>query len=140
MRSLGPRFYPRALGAHTDDPGFFSSPFLQMITATFGAIVGQNTSFGFSLFPGNTSECYNTYAGIFGLAYQGQAAGPSPGGGTTNGTSVPLFDQLVATGTRNAFGIEICPSYPYSCSPRGRADNTTWLGLASPLDNCHVRR
>jgi hypothetical protein len=106
-------------------------------STTFDAIVAQDTSFGFNLFPPKTDrECYDTYAGLWGLAYQGQDAGPAPGGGTTNGTTVPLFDQMVAQlDVPNAFAVEMCPRYPYGCADRRRRDNSTW----APSSSCGRR-
>ncbi len=125
-------------------------------TGRAGLIVSQNTSFGFSLFPAKppggaaampavatptTDTCYDSYAGILGLAYQGQGSralpgyagtGPAP---TTNGTTTQLIDQLVAQlGMRNSFALEFCPRYPWSCAPQRRprksslpdSPNATW--------------
>ena len=87
----------------------------------------------------STDTCYDSYAGILGLAYQGQGSravphysgvGPAP---TTNGTSTQLIDQLVAQlGMRNLFALEFCPLYPWAASaapPRrldARQSDATW--------------
>jgi hypothetical protein len=115
----------------------------------FGAIVRQNTSFGFNLFPPrppggrvpplptrSQDTCYNTYAGVMGLAFAGQGARPAPGAppgvfahpATTNGTTTQVVDQAVAQipGFRNAFALELCVRYPYACQPQRRPDNTSW--------------
>ena len=125
---------------------------LRSHNATFSAIIAQDRSFGFDLFPNrNNKECYNTYAGLWGLAYQGQDAGPlkkvaarklskakvpklvsKVPKGTTNGTSVPYFDQLVSKGVPNAFTVEICHKYPLNCHDHYRRDNTTW----APSSKC----
>eukprot|EP00927_Polykrikos_kofoidii_P065245 TRINITY_DN61027_c0_g1_i1.p1 TRINITY_DN61027_c0_g1~~TRINITY_DN61027_c0_g1_i1.p1 ORF type:complete len:513 (+),score=57.15 TRINITY_DN61027_c0_g1_i1:56-1594(+) len=110
---------------------------LRLASGSFGAIVEQNTAHGFNFFPPPDDEsCYNSFAGLMGLAYQGQDAGPAPEGGTTNGTTLPLLDQLVAEGMPNAFSIETCGgSYPLPCDAR-RTDNTTW----KPSSKCGQQR
>eukprot|EP00927_Polykrikos_kofoidii_P049535 TRINITY_DN43585_c0_g1_i1.p1 TRINITY_DN43585_c0_g1~~TRINITY_DN43585_c0_g1_i1.p1 ORF type:complete len:558 (+),score=64.06 TRINITY_DN43585_c0_g1_i1:112-1785(+) len=110
---------------------------LTLAKGSFGAIVDQHAgSDGFNLFPSPSDPfCYNTYAGILGLAYRGQDAGPGPGAAniTTNGTTIPLLDQLVAkSGVPNAFALEICDRYPRPCGPR--RDNSTW----TPSRPCDV--
>eukprot|EP00933_Yihiella_yeosuensis_P005952 TRINITY_DN11057_c1_g1_i1.p1 TRINITY_DN11057_c1_g1~~TRINITY_DN11057_c1_g1_i1.p1 ORF type:complete len:552 (-),score=53.37 TRINITY_DN11057_c1_g1_i1:77-1732(-) len=98
---------------------------------SFGAIVDQYAGAdGFNLFPAASDPiCYNSFAGILGLAYRRQDAGPdddkSNSNGTTNGTSVPLLDQFTQTaGMPNAFAMEICERYPMPCGPR--TDLSTW--------------
>lgn len=128
---------------------------VQLSNASFGAITEQSSEGAdpFDFFPAS-GVCYNTYAGVWGLAYQAQDAGPAPAalerpheragqprlrelltkeqahrGATTNGTTVPLFDQLVERGTPNAFAIELCLNY-YSqkCSGHAyRSQNRSWL-------------
>eukprot|EP00930_Biecheleria_cincta_P055798 TRINITY_DN42068_c0_g1_i1.p1 TRINITY_DN42068_c0_g1~~TRINITY_DN42068_c0_g1_i1.p1 ORF type:complete len:545 (+),score=63.29 TRINITY_DN42068_c0_g1_i1:16-1650(+) len=100
---------------------------LELSKGTFGAIVDQYAGpDGFNLFPARTDiACYNSFAGILGLAYRGQDAGPGSRNLTANGTMVPLLDQLVATtGMPNAFAMEICYRYPQPCGPR--TDTNTW--------------
>lgn len=116
-------------------------------TLSFGGVTVQDGSVsaivdqlagsdGFNLFPARDDPvCYNTYAGVLGLAYRRQAAGPAIGGkpnSVTNGTSMPLFDQLVAGGTPNAFAIEVCGRYPTDCGPR--LNISSWL----PSRSCDV--
>ncbi|CAE8617903.1 unnamed protein product [Polarella glacialis] len=118
--------------------GLDLGPDLHVQNGSYGLIVRQFTSFGFNMFPPKGNLCYNTYAGVLGLAYSGQAAGPGPGGTTTNGTTTPLLDQLVARGLPNAFAIEACLHYPVlegECDAHhmpGRQDNLTW----EPSSDC----
>lgn len=94
-----------------------------------GAIVNQSAGQdGFNLFPSPTDPlCYNSYAGILGFAYRGQAAGPQAGSTnlTTNGTTVPILDQFTSElGMPNAIAFELCYRYPQPCGPR--VDLSTW--------------
>lgn len=117
-------------------------------------IVSQNTSFGFNLFPAKPAEaipnvatptqdtCYNTYAGVLGLAYQGQGASAklnvTTGPTRTNGTKTQLIDTMVRSlGMPNAFALEICSEYPYNCVPQRRVDHTKW---APSLEKCRRER
>eukprot|EP00928_Gymnodinium_smaydae_P044652 TRINITY_DN29785_c0_g1_i2.p1 TRINITY_DN29785_c0_g1~~TRINITY_DN29785_c0_g1_i2.p1 ORF type:complete len:531 (-),score=61.13 TRINITY_DN29785_c0_g1_i2:240-1832(-) len=106
---------------------------LSVPNTSFGVIYKEFTTMGFNLFPPKGTLCYNTFAGVWGMAYQGQDAGPPGQDGRTNGTTVPLFDELVARGMPNAFAIEACLSYPDftgACAPNslpGRKDNATWI-------------
>lgn len=94
---------------------------------TVGAIVRQDTAFGFNVFPPPASkDCYNSFAGLMGVAYSGQDAGPAANGDTTNGTTMPLIDQLVAEGMPNAFAMEFCDDYPLSCDAH-RTKSSSWL-------------
>eukprot|EP00928_Gymnodinium_smaydae_P023696 TRINITY_DN19453_c0_g1_i1.p1 TRINITY_DN19453_c0_g1~~TRINITY_DN19453_c0_g1_i1.p1 ORF type:complete len:561 (+),score=122.00 TRINITY_DN19453_c0_g1_i1:144-1685(+) len=99
---------------------------LSIPSGSFGAIVAQNTSFGFNVFaPVEDKDCYNSFAGLLGLAYMGQDAGPAANGGTTNGTTMPLLDQFVARGMPNAFALELCDDYPPRCDAH-RLRQDTW--------------
>mmetsp|Transcript_111034 Transcript_111034/g.353817 ORF Transcript_111034/g.353817 Transcript_111034/m.353817 type:complete len:545 (-) Transcript_111034:29-1663(-) len=98
---------------------------LRVKRGSVGVIVEQNTSFGFSVFPPlEDGDCYNSFAGLMGLAYSGQDAGLDGAGGTTNGTTRPLLDQLVEEGMPNAFALEICGVAP-TCDAH-RKDNSSW--------------
>lgn len=103
---------------------------------TFGAIVEQHSGTdGFNLFPPANTDCHNTYAGILGLAYRGQDAGPDATkvNSTANGTTIPLLDQMVSrVGMPNAFALEVCARYPIPCGPR--SDLTTW----QPSRSCDI--
>lgn len=108
---------------------------------SFGAIIDQYAGTdGFNLFPAASDPvCYNSYAGILGLAYRGQAAGPVNGSqnATTNGTTTPLLDQLVTSaGMPNGFAIELCARYPQPCGPR--RDLETWASSRSCDVNCSI--
>lgn len=108
---------------------------LELPRGVFSAIVNQSAGVdGFNLFPpASDTNCHNTYAGILGLAYQGQDAGPdSTGKLTTNGTTPTLLDQLVATGMPNAFAVELCHRYPQPCGPRTNLE--TW----APSRSCDL--
>merc|ERR1712232_323152 len=90
---------------------------------SFGAILQQYAGAdGFNMFPPKSDQvCHNTYAGVLGLAYRGQAAGPvgNASNKTTNGTVMTLLDQLTAGAEMpNAFAIEMCNRYPEPCGPR----------------------
>lgn len=114
---------------------------LRLPAATVGAITAQDAGTdGFNLFPARSDPlCHNSYAGVFGLAYQGQSAGPAESqtaGGTTNGTTVPLLDQFVAAGLPNVFSIELCARYPEPCA----ATNTsTWAPSERFPPGCDAR-
>jgi len=95
------------------------------IKADIGYIIEQETHEGFNLFA-NSSTCYNTYAGILGLAYKGQAAGPF-----SNGSTTPFLDRVIERyQMSNYFAIEICPEYPENCPTR--SDNASW----NPTSKC----
>ena len=119
-------------------------------------IILQNTSFGFNLFPPKPSHhplpeiatpvqdtCYDTYAGVLGLAYQGQGASAktntTQGPSITNGTRTQLIDIMVdELGMTNAFALEICNTYPYSCTPQRRINHNTWT--PSSAQTCRKER
>ncbi len=128
------------------------APGLLVQNGELGVIVSQNTTFGFSLFSTRpqggiptsatptVDTCYNTYAGIMGLAYQGQGAQPEPnatsGPSLTNGTKTQVVDQMVAQlGVPNAFAMEMCMRYPWRCSSQRRTDNSTWV----PTGECRIQ-
>lgn len=131
-------------------------PHLDLFGAKLGAIVHQNKSGGFNLFPERPRDgimpltpnehqdtCYNTYAGVMGLAFSGQGAQAenvsSKDSQTTNGTKTQMVDQLSSVlGMPNAFAIELCAHYPWNCQEQRRLDNTTWLPNRNECGNKRV--
>lgn len=118
-----------------------------------GLIIAQNTSFNFNLFPARPAggkmppvatptqdTCYNSYAGVLGLAYSSQGAEHKPhqkhGPSSTNGTTTQVVDQMArALGVPNAFTLEICRRYPWNCVPQRRTDTTDWQPHHGPCRN-----
>merc|ERR1712166_905511 len=77
------------------------------------------------------------------LQFQGQASSAktntTQGPSITNGTKTQLIDIMVdELGMTNAFALEICNTYPYSCTPQRRINHNTWT--PSSAQTCRKER